>query len=246
MANKRIGSKERKEIAESRVMHSQQLINAAYTLKRDEKRILYMFLADPEVHAALGVKVNMNEGVIDFPLSAYSTLFHVQPHEASRDVKAAVDGFEREIKFRIEEESTKKEKAWDSYFWLSKKSYRPKRGRYAVYFNSRILPFLLDMKSQIGPRFKELEQLQNPLHGRLYTKLIESDSEKECELEIEWMIERFELPNSYTRYSNFKQKFLNPCCEKIRNLHQMSDLEFEELKTDPQKPRAVTAVKFTW
>lgn len=236
-----------KALKESRIHHSQELVDAAYTLTRDQKRILWLFLADIEDSEKVGVKVNAEMGTLEFNLQAYESIYNVSPHEASRDVRDALSGFkDREVKLYLPEESSNTEMATDELPWLGKKSYRPKRGSYTVYFNPYLIPFLGNIKESVAPRFKTLEQLSNPLHVRMYTKLIESDALKQCELEVSWMIERYELPKTYSRYSNFKQKFLSPCIEKIRKLEGMGNLEYKELKNNPERKRAVSTIVFTW
>lgn len=235
------------EVGKAPVYHSQELVDASYTLSRDQKRILWLYLADIESAEEMGVSVDRDNGVLEFTLKAYQQFYEVDPHEASRDVRAALSGYkEREVKFYLPEESTATEMATDEIPWLAKRSYRPKRGFYIVYFNPYLVPYLKGMKEMVGPRFKELNKLLNTLHCRLYTKLLERDNDKKCVLEIAWMLERFKLPNTYSRYSNFKQKFLIPCVEKLKELEGMEGLVFSEIKEHPTKTRMVTGINFKW
>lgn len=235
------------EVGKAPVYHSQELVDASYTLTRDQKRILWLYLADIECAKEMGINVDSDNGVLEFTLKAYQQVYEVDPHEASRDVRVGLSGYkEREVKFYLPEKSTATEMATDEIPWLAKRSYRPKRGCYIVYFNPYLVPYLKGMKERVGPKFKEIDKLPNPLHSRLYTKLLERESERECILKIEWMLERFELPNTYSRYSNFKQKFLVPCIEKLRDLEGMEALVFSEIKGHPSKKRMVTGIKFNW
>ena len=235
------------EVGKAPVYHSQELVDASYTLTRDQKRILWLYLADIERAKEMGINVDSDNGVLEFSLKAYQHVYEVDPHEASRDVRVAMAGYkEREVRFYLPEESTATEMATDEIPWLAKRSYRPRRGFYVVYFNPYLVPYLKGMKERVGPRFKEIDKLTNPLHSRLYTKLLEGESTRECVLQLKWMLERFELPATYTRYSNFKQKFLIPCIEKLKQLEGMKALVFFEIKDDPTKKRLVTAIRFKW
>ena len=245
MKSNRTTTKQR--LQQSPVNHSLQLLDASYLLSRDQKRILYLLLADSQLVKELGVIIDIENGILEFDLKAYQTIYGVDSHEASRDVRIALEGFnKKDITFYIPDESTHTEKAIDVLTWLGKRSYRPERGRYTVYFNTYLTPYLITLKTAIGPRFKDLDQLSNPLHSRLYTKLLQKEQEQSCQIAITWMTERFKLPKSYLRYSNFKQKFLLPCVEKIRTLEGMESLRYEEIKSDKAKPRAVTEVLFKW
>lgn len=231
----------KKIINQVEVAYSRALLDAAYSLTRDQKRILWMFLMD--LDKDLGVDVDSELGVLTFKLKSYVSLFNLDAHEASRDVLQALSDFNsREVRIYLEEESTKKEAAIDELSWLAKKSYRPKRGTYIVYFNPYLVPYLKGMTPAVNGKFIELDKFKNPKHGRLYTKLHEAEPEKTIGIDIDWIIERYELPETYKRYSNFKQRFLSPAIESIKQIKGMENLKYTELK----ESKKVVKIIFDW
>lgn len=231
----------RKIINAVEVSHSRALLDAAYSLTRDQKRILWMFLMDLE--SSFGVNVDAELGVLEFKLKSYSSLFNIDAHEASRDVLQALSEFNsKEVRIYLPNESTDKEDAVDELAWLAKKSHRPKRGTYIVYFNPYLVPYLKEMSPAVNAKFIELDKFTNSKHGRLYTKLLEAEDSKELVIDVDWLIERYELPKTYSRYSNLKQRFLMPAILSIRNIKGMENLEISEIK----KIKKVIQISFNW
>lgn len=228
-------------IKTTEVVHSSALIDAGYSLTRDQKRILWLFLVNN--HEGLGIEVDNDLGVMEFNIKAYSAFYKIESHEASRDINKALKDFNsKEVLFYIDGEGHADEKATDTYTWLSKKSYRPKRGTYIVYFNPYLVPYLKQMEEAVNPKLQELDKLTNPKHIRLYTKLLENIEAREALINVDWIINRFELPSTYERYSNFKQRFLTPSINKLIELDGMSSLKYVEIKDG----KRVVSIKFTW
>jgi len=218
-----------------------ELIDASYSLTKDQKRILWLFLMGNNDEEEIDVDYDV--GSMSFSLKAYATYYEVDNHEASRDILGALKGFNgEEVVFYLPEESTKDEKATDNMPWLAKRSYRPKRGQYEVYFNPYLVPYLKQMKEVVDPKFAEIDRLANPLHTRLYLKLFSCMKDREVIIDVQWIMERFKLPSTYSRYSNFKQRYLNSAIEAVKELEGMEDLSYVEIKSG----RKVESIKFEW
>lgn len=230
----------KKIIKNGEVAHSKALRDASYSLTLNQKRIVWLFLMEGGNEA--GVTVDDELGVMEFKLQAYSAFYDLKPHDASKDVLQALADFNsKEVVFYLDDESTEFERARDEMTWLAKKSYRPKRGSYVVYFNPYLVPYLREMSGTVNPRFKELKKLTNTKYTRLYLKLLEAE-EMKIEISVDWMIERFKLPKTYNRYSNFKQRYLTPCVAAIRELVGMENLDYKEIRTG----RKITRICFEW
>jgi len=230
----------RKIINEVEVSHSKALLDAAYSLTRDQKRILWLFLMD--LDPSYGIIIDQELGVLEFKLKSYTSLFNIDAHEASRDVLKALSEFNhKEVKIYLPEESTESEDAIDEFSWLAKKSRRPKRGTYIIYFNPYLVPYLRGMSPAVNAKFIELDKFTNSNYGRLYTKILEAEKNKLI-IDVDWLIERYELPKTYARYSNFKQRFLIPAIAAIKKIKGMNNIEVEEIK----KGKKVIKISLSW
>lgn len=219
--------------------HSNEFLNAAYSMSRDEKRIIWLCLS----------KIRNFSGDTPLSLSAdiyvaeYAAQFNLTSSTASADISAAINKLRtREIVFYIPEESTEDEVAYDAYNLLSRRASRPKRGLYQIELNPSLIQFFIGLKKEFTKlHLLDVAALKNPHAMRLYENLIQFESTKTFCQRIEWFIERYKLPKSYSHYGLFKQKFLDVAVEEINTKTPLS-VGYVENKTG----RKVTSILFSF
>ena len=222
-------------IKRKNIVQSNELTEAAYSMSRDEKRILYICLSQIP-HKAEG-----HHGKFEIEVGNYAKVFNLSPHEASRDVRTAAKNLMGcKISFFLPKEDSYDEKATDVYNLLSKASYRPQRGMHVLHFNPELMPFLLSLSQKFTKyKIEETDSLNSPYAMRLYESLCQYRSTGYLVRPVEWIIERYQLPASYNRYPDFRRRFLEPSVREI-NASTPFNVVWKERKIG----RKVNAIEF--
>lgn len=226
------------------IRQANALTTAAYSLTRNEKRIVYTALNDIINH-----KVESNEFgqyPIEINHSEYAKFFNDDSSNVSRDILTASKSLnKKEVTFYLPEEDSGNEKALDAMSWTTKRSHRPKRGTTTIFFNAELVEIITKVdKNFTRYLMGEAGRLNNPYAMRLFESLKQWPNRQSVTFSISWMIERYELPSSYERMSDFRRRFLKPAVQEI-NDHTSMTLTYEEI---PDKSRAnrIASIKFIY
>lgn len=217
--------------------HSNEFLSAAYSMSRDEKRLLWMCMC------SMSGPIDQSHNAFEITVKGYSEMFGTPSSEATNDIRGAVAKLlRRTVTIYLPEESTEDEIADDEYPVLARKSKRPKRGVYEIEINRNLMPFFSGLKREFTKlQLLEVADLRNPHAMRLYENLIQFESTNTFCQRIEWFIDRYQLPASYSRYANFKQKFLDVAVAEINAKTPLS-VGYVENKTG----RKVTSILFSF
>lgn len=217
---------------------SNALLNSAYSMSRDEKRLLWLCLS----------QLNGNETSIPdeftITLADYTRLFDIDSSNASSDIRGALEKLRlREVIFYLpDEDGDNGDRAFDAKNIVIGRGVRPKRGVYTLELNPKLGKFLLGLSREFTKlQLLDVADLRNPHAMRLYENLIQFESTNTFCQRVEWFIERYQLPTSYTRYANFKQKFLDVAVDEINAKTPLS-VGYVENKTG----RKVTSILFSF
>lgn len=182
-------------------------------------------------------------GAFDVSVSKYAAMYSVTTTDASKDVRAALGKLlARTITIYLPDEGTEDEDAYDAYSVLMKVAKRPKRGIYQLEINPFLLPFFTGLKREFTKlRLLDVADLRNPHAMRLYENLIQFEGTKVFCQRVEWFVERYQLPKSYSHYGLFKQKFLDVAVAEI-NAKTPISVSYVENKTG----RKVTSILFSF
>ncbi|WP_413113366.1 RepB family plasmid replication initiator protein [Thaumasiovibrio sp. DFM-14] len=226
------------------VKQANALTTAAYTLSRVEKRLVYMGLMKIVEGS---IKSNeLGQYPVEIKHSEYTAIFEDRANNASRDInKASKDLNRREVCFYLpDEDGEDGEKAEDGISWTTKRSHRPRRGTTTMFFNKELVDIITAVDDNYT-RFllTDAGNLTNPHFMRLFESLSQWSKKKTITFRIDWMLERYELPKSYSRMSDFRRRFLHPAVEEI-NKKTYLDVKAEEIK-DPSTKKP-SMIKFTY
>lgn len=206
---------------------SNALTTAAYSLSRSEKRVVYLALQHCLKKQIDFESAKWGEINIDIHTSDYLREFTTE--NASKEIRAAAESIvKREVVFYEPEESTETEKALTAISWVNGRSHRPKRGVTTFNFNAKLLKTIMDIKSDFTKYLICAGELTSPYSMRLYESLMQYNSLKRATFSVNWIIERYELPASYKRMSDFRRRFLKPATEEISKVTDIYDLVYEE------------------
>lgn len=220
---------------------SNALTTAAYSLGRNEKRILYIalkhFLDNPVDYK----KTEFGHVSVDIETNRYASLFNSE--NASKEIAAAANAMKgKEVVFYLPDEDTDEDKAYDSFTWMVKRSHRPKRGVTTFYFNAELISIITEVKSDFTKfLIGDAGELSSGHSMRLYESIKQwANRRNKVSFAVKWMIDRYCLPKSYERMSDFRRRFLKPSVEDIAN---KTDIK---LRYTEEKRNGEMWINFEW
>jgi len=225
------------------------LTTAAYSLDRNQKRLIYMALSN--IIKNENITKEPSKVVVTIPHGEYSSTFNCD--NTSRDIRSSLDSFENNksnskgIVFYIpDEDGDDGEKALEKLYWITGYKHLPRSRTTQVYFN----PDVINILERTDKKFTQYllsvtAKLDNAYAMRLYESICQWRSTRTSySHEIQWMLDRFTMPKSYTLMSNFRNKFLIPA---VNEISQKTDIElsFEE-ECKGCRRNTVTHIRFLW
>ena len=225
-----------------RVVQSNQLTEASYSLTRDQKRILYLCMSKmPNVPEGEPIT---HDGKFTIAVADYAEAYDLPSSAASQDIRTALNRFRgKEVTIYRPEFDEGDDKGYDAYPWLVKRSVRPNIGLYEIHINQELMPLMAGLRRNFTTYdMIEVNGITNPLVMRLYESLCQfrgNRSEGTVTLSVEWIRARYMLPASYNRMPDFRKRFLDVAVQEINQKSQLR-IEVKEKKTG----RSITHLEF--
>lgn len=238
-----------------RIIQSNAMTEAAYTLTRDQKRIMYLCMSKLPKMPDDATEIN-HSGKFSIYVSEYAELFGIPSSAASQDIRLAISRFKgAEVVIYRPEYDLGDEKGYDAYQWITKRGVRPSIGMYEININPDLIPFMAGLKRNFTQfHLSEIHAITNPLVMRLYETLCQyrgARSEGVVILNIDWIRDRYQLPASYKRMADFKKRFLEVAISEInaktplkitvserKKGRTITDLIFNFIDTERQRSKA--------
>lgn len=197
------------------VVHSNELVEAAYSLNVDEMRLILL----------AATKIDSRKpkiGEIELFPSEFVRAFGTNSKNVYRSLKQAAKGVGRKPIIIPIAGTTKVREL----YWLSYNEYDNDDNGTSIKlkFNSELSPYLFDLKNNFTViKFEQAAKLNTPFSFRLYQWLIKAknlDNSKEGHsvqvvLEIDWIKSQAGLEGKHERWSKFSEKVIQPAVELI-------------------------------
>ena len=194
---------------------SPSLINANYSLNNSESNLFYALLTEikKEDKDFKDYSFTKNQLEVKLGIELNTTQLRTTAKSLMRKVFEVV---------RSEED-------WE-LMGFSNISY--KNGVVTCRFDKALKPYLLDLKQYALADIRYLVQMKGEYSKRIYLMLKEYDKIGHRKLEIKKLMEQMEVPKSYYRYSQFKQKVLT---QAVKDINLYTDFEIQNIGTS-EKP----------
>lgn len=220
-----------------------ELTEASYSLTKQQKRILYMIVSRMRKATQKGVN---SLDACEITVAEYAKIYAIESRQASKEIREAFADFSgREVRLYNAHESTETELAVENYPWLIKRAHSPRRGVYIVHLNPYLAPFFIHLDSRFTQlKISNLQSFRNPLAMRLYESLCQyqkTDGSGFAILGVDWMRDRYQMPETYAVYAEFKRKFIKPAIQEIEKAAKMR-IEFTEVKRGSK----IEQIRFTF
>ena len=204
------------------VVHSNELVEAAYSLNVDEMRL--MLLAATKIDSR-----KSSIGEIELFASEFVSVYDTNSKNVYRSLRQAAKGLNRKPIITPIVGTTKSREI----SWLSYNEYdNDDRGTsIKLKFNPDLSPYLYDLKNNFTViKFEQAAKLTTHFSFRLYQWLIKAKnfySSKEGSsiqviLEIDWIKSQSGLKGKYDLWSKFSEKVIRPAVELINSKTDIS------------------------
>ena len=126
--------------------------------------------------------------------------------------------------------------------WVSSIDYIPEKGKIAVYFAVRMLPYLGKLRGEFTKyKLEHIGKMTSIYAIRLYELLVQWQKTGSREVEIDWLKKQFEIEDGYNSMCDFKKRVLDPAVNDI-NTHSNLQVSWTQRKSG----RRVTHFIFTF
>jgi hypothetical protein len=214
------------------------LVEASYKLTLAEQRLLLAVLAIIESHPDqpallpdVGITVTSG-GIADLFEVARSDTYALLQDAADRLAErwVVIDAPDVEAGDPVRTKSR----------WVSAITYLPDSGAVMLYLAPKVIPYLTQLAGDFTRyRLANVARMNSVYAIRLYELLVQWQSEGQREVSIEWIKEKFRIPDSYARIGDLKTRVIKPAVEQI-NAHSNLWVRYAQRKSG----RQVVALQF--
>ena len=115
--------------------------------------------------------------------------------------------------------------------WVSSIDYIPEKGKIAVYFAVRMLPYLGKLRGEFTKyKLEHIGKMTSIYAIRLYELLVQWQKTGNREVEIDWLKKQFEIEDGYERMFDLKKYVIDPAVADI-NTHSNYQVSWTQRKT---------------
>jgi plasmid replication initiation protein len=218
------------------VVKHNDIIEAKYQLSIFEERILLICIAQIDSMSKLPINHKFEVSVSDVA----DLLDTKDKGSIYTNLNAAVGRlFQRVLVIDSPSEDIKQ----SQIRWLSRIDYLNKKGVIRLTFSPEIIPYLSELNRDFTKyKLGDVFNFKSVYSTRIYEILtMRQGREKEKEINLDWLKERLQVEDKYSRMDNFKKNVIDIAVKEINRDSDMK-VAYEPVK----KGRNIVAFKFTY
>ena len=217
-----------KDLVKTKIRHANILNSAKENLSRDQRRTLYMCL--------MSIQENdwPESGFFKLSSRDYANIYGISLDEATKDMRKAIDDFDGKSVILYDEfdgVQVEGKAHWTSSTW---KSVDPQKGFCWVKLNSDLKKYLMPVANDLPftiSLIEDLGRLKLKYSQRLYALLAQYRSTGVLQVSARQIFERWELPESYEKWSLMKMRVIEPAVEELRRCEIFRTLSYVQKNT---------------
>lgn len=228
------------------IRQSNALTSSAYDLGRNAKRVLYLSLIQ------LHKKTELDRTEVGYKV----TIKHNDYKDISDEVtdinravrKAVKELNEKSVTMFMSEWNSDDNKGVKVRSWINGYDYNPKAKKTLLYFNSDVVEMIPYKKGLPFTQYLLISasNLKNQHVMRLYELICQwRNTRTSLKIEINWLIDRFNLPKSYSVMADFRTKFIKVAKEEITEKTDINFLKWDE-HCEGDRKNTVTHITIFW
>lgn len=219
------------------ISKANRLIEAAYRLTLAEQRLLLAVIAQIDSRPS-------EKDIVDlgFTVSAgqIANLFEVPLNQSYDLLRDAAERIAERWVVIEHPDPDNPSLAYTRTRWLSAIDYLPSEGRIRLFLSPKIMPYLTQLAGEFARyKLKHVAAMTSVYAIRLYELLIQWQMQGEREVGVDWLKERFAVPDNYSRIYDLKRRVVEPAVEQI-NTHSNLWVKWTQRK----QGRTVVAFRF--
>ena len=222
------------------VTKSNGLVEASYRLTLDEQRLLLAVLAQIDSHPSKPSITAVDP--ITVSALTIADLFSLPAKKGYEVLKDAVERLAERWVIIDRPDPDEPSLARTKTRWVASIDYLPDQGKVRLHLAQKIIPYIAKLAGQFTSyRIAHVAPMSSVYAIRLYELLVQWRELGEREVQIGWLKEQFQVPNSYSRMYDFKRNVIDIAVDQINTY---SDLTVSY--TQRKVGRQVVALQFTF
>ena len=140
--------------------------------------------------------------------------------------------------------------ALDGLSWTVKRGVRPKLGLTLLSINAEVADFMLATHQFTGYYLRDVASLDRVISMRLYESIMQwhnrkKRKEQSVTFSYEWILDRYQLPQSLRVATDFRKRFLRVATKEITDKTDI-DVRFEENTRREGRKSILESITFYW
>jgi plasmid replication initiation protein len=219
------------------IVKSNRVIEASYSLERNEQLILLIAMSQIDSRQALETSQGFEVSASDI-----IKLTGTETKNEYRDLKMVAEKLLNKIVTINNPFANEKKVTQLKTHWISSVAYIPNEGKIRLFFAHHLLPYISQLTTEFTKyQLQEVGKFSSIYSFRLFELIQQWKSTGKHEFELELIRSRFELGDKYSAIKDFKARILDPAVKEINELTHYQ-VRWEQRKTG----RKVTHLIFTF
>jgi len=202
------------------VYQSNTLIQANYSLRLNEKRLILCAIAELK-------KVDFSTSKVLVTVGEFKKIFDIKGQSVFENVAETVHRLVRAEPFTVK----KSKSDWTEYNWLVSARYEKGAGQFTLDFNPDVIPFLKELSGYVCFSLDEISKFKSSYAIRLFELALQWQKVGAFIEPLEVLKNKIGADKKYVDVSKFISKVLRPAVQEV-NKHSKIEISFTTKRTN--------------